>query len=107
MNCEFYQKENDRYSKYKIKYSKFTIKNDSIYTYHAILITVAAGQRVPVWCNFRGYVKNKDTITDWKIIPPYPKDFTKSVKKWNADLFKPHTLYFVKTDAVKCLQMND
>lgn len=106
LTCEFYQKENNRYSKYGIKYTKFTIKNDSIYTYHGILITVGAGQRVPVNCNFRGFIKNKDTITDWKIIPPYPKDFTKSVKERNKNLFEPHTLYFVKTDAVKCLKMD-
>lgn len=105
LNCKYYEEEYKRYSKYEIKYPKFTIKNDSLYTYHSILITVSAGQRVPVYCNFRGFVKNRDTITDWKVTPPYPKDFTKSVIKWNADLFKPHTLYFVKTDAVKCLQM--
>jgi hypothetical protein len=106
LTCEFYQKENDRYNKYKIKYLKYTIKNDSLYTYNGILITVGAGQRVTVLCNFRGFIKNKDTITDWKVIPPYPKDFTKSVLKRNADLIEPHTLYFVKTDAVKCLKMD-
>jgi hypothetical protein len=51
------------------------------------------------------FVKTRDTITEWKVIPPYPKDFTKFVKKINKHLFEPHTLYFVKTDAVKCLQM--
>jgi hypothetical protein len=104
-NCMYYQKIASRIKKYKIKYLKYTIKNDSLYTYNYILITVGAGQRVPVYCNFRGFVKNRDTITDWKLIPPYPKDFTKSVLKWNADLLEPHTLYFVKTDAVKCLKM--
>ncbi len=106
LNCEFYQKENKRYNEYNIKYPKFTIKNDSIYTYHGILITVGAGQRIPVFCNFRGFVKTRDTITDWKIIPPYPKDFTKFVKKNNEELFKPHTLIFIKTNAVKCLEMD-
>jgi hypothetical protein len=105
-NCKYYKEIFVRYSKYKINYPKYTIKNDSLYTYHGILITVSAGQRVPVYCNFRGYVKNRDTITDWKVIPPYPKDFTKFVKKINADLFVPHTLFFVKTDAVKCLKMD-
>lgn len=105
-NCKYYKETHDRYNRYGIKYPKFTIKNDSIYTYHGILITVGAGQRVPVNCNFRGYIKNRDTIIDWKIIPPYPKDFTKFVKEINKDLFEPYTLYFVKTDAVKCLQMD-
>jgi hypothetical protein len=106
LTCEFYKKENDRYNRYKIKYLRYTIKNDSLYTYNYILITVGAGQRVPVYCNFRGFVKNRDTITNWKVIPPYPKDFTKFVKERNKDLFEPHTLYFVKTDAVKCLDMD-
>ncbi len=105
-SCKYYQKIVTRLKKYNSNYLKYTIKNDSLYTYNGVLITVGAGQRVPVYCNFRGYVKNRDTITDWKVIPPYPKDFTKFVKKINKNLFEPHTLYFVKTDAVKCLQMD-
>ena len=107
LTCEYYKKENNRYKKYEIKYPKYTIKNDSLYTYHSILITVGAGQRVPVYCNFRGFVKNKDTIIDWKVIPPYPKDFTEFVIENNKHLFKSHTLYFIKTDAVKCLKMDE
>lgn len=104
-NCMYYQKIAFRLKKYNSNYLKYTIKNDSLYTYNGVLITVGAGQRVPVYCNFRGFIKNRDTITDWKVIPPYPKNITKSVLKWNADLIEPHSLYFVKTDAVKCLQM--
>jgi hypothetical protein len=105
-NCKYYNEIHNRYKLYSNKFDTFTIRKDSIYTYFACLITVGAGQRVPINCNFRGFIKNKDTIIDWKIIPPYPKDFTKSVKERNKDLFEPHTLYFVKTDAVKCLQMD-
>jgi hypothetical protein len=56
--------------------------------------------------NYRGYIKNRDTITDWKAIKPYPKDITKNAVSLNPRLFNPQTLYFVKTDAVKCLQIN-
>lgn len=107
LTCEFYNKEFDRYKLYGIKCPKFTIKNDSIYSYDIDLITVSAGQRVPVGFNYRGFVKNRDTIIDWKIIPPYPKDLTKFVLEVNKDFFKPKTLYFVKTDAVKCLKIDE
>lgn len=106
-SCEFYKEEFERYKLYNIDYEKFIIKNDSIYTYSLQLITVGAGQRVPVYCNYRGFVKNRDTIIDWKVIPPYPKDFTKFVIEKNKDLFEPKTLYFVKTDAVNCLKIDE
>jgi hypothetical protein len=105
--CFFYEEIYKRHKLYNFRYERFSIKNDSIYGYVSPLITVGAGQRVPVYCNYRGYVKNRDTITDWKVIPPYPKDFTKFVIEKNKDLFQPKTLYFVKTDAVKCLKMDE
>lgn len=105
--CRFYEQEFNRYKLNNIDFEKFTIKNDSIYTYTLQLITVGAGQRVPVYCNYRGFVRNRDTITDWKVIPPYPKDFSKFVIEKNKDLFEPKTLYFVKTNAVKCLKIDE
>ncbi len=106
-NCKYYKEIYTRLKLYNVDLPNFTVKNDSIYTFFDAIITVGGGQRVPVYCNYRGYVKNRDTIADWKVIPPYPKDFTKFVIEKNKDLFEPKTLYFVKTDAVKCLKIDE
>ncbi len=45
--------------------------------------------------HFRGYIKNADTITDWKMIPPYPNiDFQSNFYELNRNqpatyIFKP------------------
>lgn len=106
LKCDFYEEERNRIKKNGAELDKFTIKNDSLYTTGYALVTIWGGRKYPIFCNFRGFVKNRDTITDWKIVPPYPKDFTKFVFTNNDHLLKPHTLYFVKTDAVKCLKMD-
>jgi hypothetical protein len=87
-------------------FGSYRIKNDSIYAY--VPITLKTWGMIPriVKCNYRGYIKNRDTIVDWKIIPPYPKGTSKFILENNKDLFQSQTLYFVKTDAVKCLQMD-
>lgn len=106
-SCEFYQRIVNWSQTHKEDYlGKYTIKNDSIYAYALTHIVIRAGGVADVYCNYRGYVKNRDTIIDWKIIQPYPKDFTKFVIENNKNLLKPHILYFVKTDAVKCLKMD-
>ena len=105
--CKYYKDIGIWYKTHNDDYlGLYTIKNDSLYAYDLTSIRIRAGGVADVYCNYRGYVKNQDTITDWKIIPPYPKDFTKFVIENNKNLLKPHSLYFVKTDAVKCLQMD-
>ncbi|WP_300487744.1 hypothetical protein [Flavobacterium sp.] len=107
LSCEYYQKIETWYKTHNEDYlGYFTIKNDSIYAYTITTIGIKNGAKTAVFCNHRGFIKNRDTITDWKVIPPYPKDFTKFVIEKNQWLFKSKTLYFVKTDAVKCLQMD-
>lgn len=46
--------------------------------------------------HFEGTIKNRDTILDWKMVPPYPK----APKKFNNDfkeLLKPKLLYFIES----------
>lgn len=54
--------------------------------------------------NYSGYIKNRDTIVGWRIVPPYP-DIN---MKFNDDVFPsdttPKMIYFVKHDGVKDLQ---
>lgn len=46
--------------------------------------------------HFEGTIKSRDTILDWKMVPPYPK----APKKFNNDfkeLLKPKLLYFMES----------
>ncbi len=107
--CDYYKRIRDWNKLHKEEYlGNYTIKNDSIYAYVEVRTVTSARRIKLIYCNYRGYIKNKDTITDWKVVPPYPKKFTKFMFKqtYNQRLFTPQTLYFVKTDAVKCLPMD-
>ena len=105
--CSYYKTISEWHKDHKKEFfGSYTIKKDSIYAYVPItLLTWGLIQRT-VNCNYRGYIKNRDTITDWKIIPPYPNGTNEFIRENNKQLFNPQTLYFVKTDAVKCLQMD-
>ncbi|MEO6189062.1 MAG: hypothetical protein ABIO44_00570, partial [Saprospiraceae bacterium] len=53
--------------------------------------------------NFKGYIKNRDTIIDWKMVAPFPK---KVNLKWNEIFTQnklPKTLYFMKNNAIRAL----
>lgn len=108
-DCNYYKRINDSYRKEKVNViGYYTIKGDSIYA--SLPIYFIRPGMVPKLCdaNYRGFIKNKDTITDWKVIPPYPIKIGKFEKRFqpNSHLFEPQTLYFIKTDAIKCLQMD-
>lgn len=105
LTCEYYNKIVNWHKKQKSEiFGNYTIKNDSIYAYVPVTIkTWGMISRIRKF-NYRGYIKNRDTILDWKIILPYPKGTSKFIIENNKDLFNPQTLYFVKTEAVKCLQ---
>jgi hypothetical protein len=103
--CSYYKMIADWHKEHKKEiFGNFLIKKDSIYAY--LPITLNTWGMIPriVKCNYRGYMKNKETITDWQVVPPYPKGISKFIFENNPKLFKPQTLYFVKTDAVKCLK---
>lgn len=106
-NCDFYTNFVATTKEYKKKANgNFTIKNDSIYAYVPIYLALTGHRFVEVDFNYRGYLKSKDTITDWKVIMPYPKDITTNAISLNPRLFEPQTMYYVKSDAVKCLEMD-
>jgi hypothetical protein len=105
--CSYYKMIANWHKEHKKEiFGNFLIKKDSIYAY--LPITLNTWGMIPrtVKCNYRGYIKNKDTITDWRVVPPYPRGISNFIFENNLDLFNSQTLYFVKTEAVKCLKMD-
>jgi hypothetical protein len=101
--CETYKSIDPTYL------GQFTIKNNEIHAcvpfYFRKRGRLASPYRIYM-TNFRGIIKNRDTITDWKVVPPYPAGLDKEDLDYyaNKNWLAPKILYFVKTDAVKCLR---
>lgn len=99
LTCDFYRNISSELL------GEFTIKGNEIYSYSPLYFVMYGSFSKIHYAHFKGYIKNRDTIVDWKIVPPYPKN----IGNWeinhprNKFQFMPKTLYFVKTDAVKCL----
>jgi hypothetical protein len=97
--CEYYKQYNRKAR------GQYEIKGDSVIAYLPATFIVW-GMRFKTYnAWFKGYIRNRDTITGWHVVPPYPK----KIGKWslklenNQVIFTPHTIYFIKTDAVNCL----
>ena len=74
----------------------------TLHTYQAV-IKASLPIQLYVWgmrlktftAHFEGTIKNRDTILDWKMVPPYPK----APGKFNndfKDLLRPKLLYFIE-----------
>lgn len=85
----------------KFKLFKDTIKTHFRYQFYT------RGMRTKYYdVHFEGIVKNDSTITNWKMIPPYPNPN----KNWNENfegLKKPKTLVFISFPAVKLIDSNN
>jgi len=52
-----------------------------------------------------GVIKDREMITGWKVVPPYPVQLNKSDFEFvfNQNWMLPQTMVFIKSAAVKCL----
>ena len=80
----------------------YMIKRDSIFAYIPTGLYKYGGMTRTLNANYSGYIKNRDTIIDWKMVPPFPDVNPKA----NGNFIyhtTPRMLYFIKNDAVRCL----
>lgn len=74
----------------------YSIKNNTI-TAHLPLVLFVRGMRTKIFqAHFRGTIKNRDTIINWRMIPPYP-DAPKKFNNDFKDLTAPKLLYFIES----------
>ncbi len=91
----------NHYKSYRVDYrdglGRYIIKNDTIFAKTIIILKGAGGTQNLHEAYFQGIVKNKNTITNWKMVRPYPN----ANLRWNYDNFKhltkPHTFYFIES----------
>jgi hypothetical protein len=80
----------------------YKIINDSIFACTPTAFYKWGMRRKFFNAHYSGYIKNKDTIVDWKMVHPYP-DVN---PKYNFNFIyhtTPRMLYFIKNDAIRCL----
>ena len=93
----------------KESYKKNAFKNEGMYYVQSDSIYMTGKfkfywtGKIPKFyiAHFRGYIKNKDTITDWKMIPPYPNiDFEANYYLLNRNQPAMYTFKPLKFDSV-------
>jgi|GEM_PF-4939235 len=99
-NCDFYQKINTSFI------GQFTIIGNEIFAFAPYTYIKRGKIYFSYLTHFRGEIKNKDTITNWRVVPPYPPELNDKYLKYNFKRMRPRNLYFVKSEAVRCLRKN-
>lgn len=87
-------------------FGKYIIKGDTIFAFVPVAVSKGDGAFYGIYnLNFKGIIVNRNLITDWGAVPPFPKRIGKRDFEdiANTGLFKAHDLKFIETDAVKCL----
>lgn len=96
---KFYQQEN------VLSQGKYFTQNDSVYLNGYFEFWGDGKCRIYRWAHYRGYIKNKDTIEDWRIIPPYPK-INMRLNDYLVEQKTPMTMVFKQLDLSKTLDEN-
>ena len=84
----------------------YIIEGNKISAFVQVSVAIAGGSFWPIyWLNFTGTIVNKDLITNWKAVAPFPKRIKKNdfANTQNNGLFKEHDLKFIQADSIKCL----
>lgn len=82
---------------------KYKIIGDSIYATIPTQFARANERVIFKDANYSGYIKNKDTILGWRIVPPYPDIKLKYNRNFAYDTM-PKMIYFIKYDKVRELE---
>lgn len=85
----------EEYPRFENNVGVFKIRNDTIIAKLPINLYGGGMRQLKYEAYFQGVIKNKNTIVDWHIIPPYPK----ANKRLNDDfqfLKTPHTFHFIE-----------
>ncbi len=81
--------------------SIFTVHNDTVYAYCSKEYFIPGMIIKAYYVNYSGVIKNKDTILNFRMVPPYPEVNLKFNECFYIDTI-PRTLKFFKTDIVNC-----
>jgi hypothetical protein len=86
---------------------RYFIEGNKITAFVPVSVAIAGGSIYPVFnLYFTGTIVNKDLITNWKAVPPFPRKIKKEAieNTQNTGIFVEHDMKFIRADSVKCLQ---
>lgn len=98
--CKYYKELDPNH------FGVYIIEGNKISAFVPVTVAIAGGSFYRIYSlNFTGTIVNKDLITNWKAVPPFPKRIKKSdiENTQNNGIFREHDLKFVQADSIKCL----
>lgn len=84
----------------------YIIEGNKISAFVPVAVAIAGGTFYPTYrLHFTGTIANRDLITNWKAVPPFPKRIKKRVieDSLNSGIFNEHDLEFIGADSITCL----
>jgi hypothetical protein len=96
--CKYYKNYDQK------KLGTYIIEGNKISAFVAVAVAKAEGAWYPIYKpHFSGTIVNKDSITKWNAVPPFPKRLKKRDMKGNDGMFKEREMKFVRVDSIRCL----
>lgn len=98
--CKYYKQLDTEYL------GIYIIEGNKISAFAPVSVAIAGGSFYPIYrLHFTGTIVNKNLITNWKAVPPFPNRIKKRdiENSQNNGLFREHDLKFILADSIKCL----
>lgn len=82
----------------------YIIEKNKISAFVPVAVAKGEGAWYPIYkLHFTGTIANRELITNFKAVPPFPKRIKQRDIDWSPGIFKEHDLKFVRADSIRCL----
>jgi len=84
----------------------YIIEGNKITAFVPVVVSIGEGAFYRTYnLHFSGTIVNKESIANWKAVPPFPKKIKKRdlENSQNSGIFLEHNLKFIQADSIKCL----
>jgi hypothetical protein len=84
----------------------YIIEGNKISAFVPVAVAMGEGAWFGIYhLHFSGIIVNKELITNWKALPPFPKRIKKRdmENSQNSGIFSEHDLQFIQADSINCL----
>ncbi|MGN7722008.1 hypothetical protein [Chitinophaga sp. 22620] len=98
--CRYYQQMNPA------DLGVYIIEGNKISAFVPAAVAMGEGAWYGIYnLHFSGTIVSKDSITNWKAVPPFPKRIKKRdmENSQNSGIFAEHDLKFIQADSISCL----
>lgn len=82
----------------------YIIEGNTISAFAPVAIAMGEGAWYGIYnLHFSGTIVNKDSITNWKAVPPFPKKIKERDMEYNSHVLQAHDMKFIQADSIRCL----